>query len=409
MKTPVPEHFTDKKLKVATCTPTDFEASPRFFSRDTGLLCRGFQSAGYECKVIMPGVAKPDDSTDLLRCSFSDLEDPAWWKARELDLVVLYAWVKPRHLPIAKAIRQAGIKLVQSMDTAGLQSPYSDFKSWAACSMMMCSMPQGWQRRMRALARSLRDWIPSLFEKKRLRMMAECDALAVVSPPAYESINQYARTLGSPDVAKKTVVIPHPVSDEMQYDGRAKEKKLIVVGRWGHADATQKDPVFHLRIIEKFLAAHPAWSADFIGNSATSLTPQLRTWSPEVSSRIELIDFVPHDVLREKYASASIMLCASRYESFHIASAEAVCSGCSIVVPKHPMLASTGWFTSHESGTISGKRNLSSITAALELEASNWENEKRAPLKIARYWKSVLPASCVASKLAEMNKKQDPA
>ncbi|MDP4781014.1 MAG: glycosyltransferase [Akkermansiaceae bacterium] len=390
-------------MKVATCTPVNFEASPRFFSRDTGLLCRGFQQAGIDCRVIMPGTAQEDDAADLVRCSPAELEDPLWWKTMGINLVVLYAWANPKYLNIAKAIRAAGIHLIQSVDTAALRSPYADLETWCQATIAEIGMPQPLASRLRRLARTGRDFIPALFDHRRVEMMAECDALAAVSPPAMDSMADFACALGRPDVAKKMIVVPHPVSSEMTYGGEMKIDHVLVVGRWGKEDQTQKDPQLTLKILEEFLAGEPNWTAEIIGPEATGLAALTSDWKQEIKSRLTLTNFIPHAELRQCYATSKISLCASRFESFHIASAEAVCSGCSVVIASHPNLVSTAWFTTRNSGTLAQSRKKKDLVEALKTEATAWHSGNRQPTEISAEWQNELHCNKIARAIADAN------
>ena len=383
-------------MKVATCTPVDFEASPRFFSRDTGLLCRGFQAAGIDSVVVMPGIRQESDVADLVRATPDELESADWWKALGVEMVVLYAWGAPRFHPVAKAIRDAGIRLVQSMDTAGLPSPFADFRTWAETTLAEVAMPQPFPDRLKRIGRAGRDFLPGMFDHRRLDMMNECDGIAAVSPQAMRSMAGYAEALGRRDVADKLIVVPHPVSMELIYRGEAKERRLLAVGRWGAADATQKDPKLTLEVIRGFLRDHPAWTAEIIGPEAGALADQLTGWTENVRDRVVFTNFIPHAELRSRYATSRILVCSSRFESFHIASAEAVCCGCSIVVADHPLLASTAWFTSERSGTLAHRRSKEALLEALATEAAAWEQGERNPESMAHHWSERLHADKVA-------------
>lgn len=388
-------------IRIATCTPVNFEASPRFFSRDTGLLCRGFQAAGVDCVVVMPGTYKTDDVPDLVRCSPEELESAEWWKALNLSLVVLYAWGDPRYLSVATAIRSAGIPLVQSMDTAGLYSPFAHFGIWLTASLAEIAIPQTIPLRIKRLARVFRDLIPSVFERRRLIMMAECDALAVVSPPAETAIAAYAQGLGFSEILKKLIVIPHPVSKEMYYSGETKINHLLVVGRWGSKDAPQKNPQMTIQIVADFLRHHQDWTAEIIGPEADTFTEGISKYPEWVRHRLTLCNFVTHSALKMKYATSRIILCASRFESFHIASAEALCCGCSVVVAQHPLLASTAWFTTRNSGTLATSRKPPDLVQALLDEARKWEEGERSADQIADAWIPELRADLVAANLIQ--------
>ena len=387
-------------MKVATCTPINFEANEHFFSRDSGLLCRGFQDAGMNCVVIMPGVSGPDCPRDLVRCTEQQLRDPEWWRALELDLVVLYAWGDPKYQRVAEAIQHTGIALVQSLDTAGLPTPYANFEEWLVASFATISMPQSSAQRLRSLAKVVRDLFPAAYERRRTGMIHHSDAVATVSPPAMKSVIDYAEALKCPDIARKTMVVPHPVSPLMSYHSETKSRKILVVGRWAKEDAPQKDPVRTMEVLHDFLHSMPEWSAEVIGRESDMLAVHTSAWSPSARERLTFRSFLDHTQLNKCYSTSRILLCASRFESFHIASAEAVCCGCSVVVGKHPLLASTSWFTTHGSGTLAKSRNRKDLGAALRHEAIQWENGQRLPHEIATFWSEKLHASRVAKVLA---------
>ena len=394
-------------MKAATCTPVDFDASVHFFARDSGLLCRGIQAAGVECIVIMPGKHKPDDAPDLVRCSEDALKDSAWWRSLHLDLVVLYAWGDPRYLAVARAIRHAGIHLVQSLDTAGLVTPYADFTCWTQVSAAKVWMAQTTASCLKEIAKAGRDLIPSLFEYRRLEMINESDAVAAVSPPAMDSLAAYARALGCHEIVRKLMVVPHPVSPAMAYQGEIKQNRVVVVGRWGPEDAVQKDPQRTIEVLGRFLARRPNWTAEVIGKLSGTHAPLTAHWSRETQDRLKLTDFLEHEELRENYATSRILLCASRFESFHIASAEAVCCGCSIVLGAHPLLASTAWFTTLDSGTLAPSRSSDDLVEALILESQRWEKGDRSGGNIAAAWSRKLHAPMMAADLLRKATVQD--
>lgn len=386
-------------MKVATCTPVDFKADTHFFGRDSGLLCRGFQTIGIDCISIMPGARASDDAVDLLRTTPENLASASWWRSLGLDLVVLYAWGNPRYRPIARAIRGAGIRLLQNLDTAGLVTPYGDFQEWLACSVGMAAMPQPLSQRLRHIAKAMRDTSPALYEKKRLEMIDESDLVTVVSPPALQSISKYATALGFPQITEKLAVAPHPVPPMMTYGGGGKQNKVLCVGRWEAADAAQKDPDKLLSVLEPFLSANPSWRAEIVGRGSETLRGACSGWAPGTLDRLVLTPAVSREELLGKYRASKIHLCPSRFESFHIASAEAVCCGSSVVVGNHPLLASTGWFTTRESGTIAADRGAAALTAALTDEAASWEQGRRDAEHISTSWQNTLHANQVASRI----------
>lgn len=388
-------------MNIATCTPVSFEANAHFFSRDTGLLCRGFQQIGHESIVIMPGTPKDDDPSDLVRCSFEQLEDAAWWETMQLDMVVLYAWGDPRYIKIARAIRQCGVILVQNLDTAGILSPYADLYSWWISKLANLALSQTSMQRCREIAKGIRDFFPRAFETKRLKMIADSDYVAAVSPPAADSIAAYAEAFGCTDIVKKIIVLPHPVSTLMRYNGEEKVNTIVVVGRWKHRDEAQKNPEGTIFAIHEFLLQCTNWDVKIIGSGALRLARLTHTWNQQLRDRLHLIEYLPHPDLVKELVAAKVSLCASNFESFHIASAEAVCCGCSIVVPNHPLLASTSWFTTLDSGTLANSHKPEDVAHAMISESVLWRNGNRDAYTIASKWQERLHVQSIAEKLID--------
>jgi glycosyltransferase involved in cell wall biosynthesis len=263
----------------------------------------------------------------------------------------------------------------------------------------MAAMPQPLSQRLRHIAKAMRDTVPAIYEKKRLEMIDTSDVITVVSPPAMQSIVQYAIALGFPQITEKLAVAPHPVPNMMTCGGGSKQNKVLCVGRWEAADAAQKDPVKLLSVLKPFLSANPSWSAEIVGRGGEELRGSCLGWKPGILDRMVFTAAVSREELLEKYRASKIHLCPSRFESFHIASAEAVCCGASVVVGNHPLLASTSWFTTRESGTLAADLGVPALTAALTDEAAAWEKGKRDPAIISTTWQTALHAHHVASNI----------
>jgi len=107
-----------------TCAPVSFGGGPDFFCRDSGLICKGFQSLGTPCKSIMPLPEHPDDiREDLLRTEAENLARPDWWRSIGASNVVLYSWAHYKWWRIAQAVQDSGAKAFLNLDGAGIMSP----------------------------------------------------------------------------------------------------------------------------------------------------------------------------------------------------------------------------------------------------------------------------------------------
>jgi glycosyltransferase involved in cell wall biosynthesis len=344
----------------------------------------------------------------MIRADRARLESEDWWRRQELDFVVLYAWGDPKHEAVASAVLRAGIFLIQNLDTAGIESPYSNPRRWWACYREFVRGPLPAPRKIRLFGRFLRDFFPSLYERKRLQMMDQASLIAAVSEPAAHSLRSFAEALGAPSVANKIMVLPHPVPSFMTLSAQDKKAEVICVGRWLEEDCHQKDPQLMLAVLHDFLSAAPLWRAKIVGRGSAALALAMRGWPSGLRSRIDLVEALPRQDLLSIYQSAKILLCPSRFESFHISSAEALCCGCSIVVADHPLLSSTGWFTSRDSGSLARSRRRLDLLAALREESLAWESGCRSAAAISATWSKELHALCLAQSLLEKCRAQKP-
>lgn len=389
-------------MKVATCVPVPFQTNEHFFNRDSGLLCRGFNSIGANCSVVLAGEADPADSPLLVRATPLEMESDEWWKKQNFDLVVLYGWANPKYMPIARAIQKSGAKLVQNIDAVGFFSPYADWKEWIKQSACWLQCPGSLNIKLKTLYQVMRDFVPALYEKKRLEMLKLSDSIACVSPYASDSMRSYCQAMGGSDLARNVRVVPHPVNPIFTYTGTAKENCVIAVGRWDTNSASQKNPELLMEVLTAFLAARPDWKARIVGRGAEELGRNHAGEKNRMTGGIEFINFLDHAELKSVYAASKIMLCVSRHESFHISSAEAVCCGCSVVVPQRASLGSTAWFTSADSGRIAERYEAQCIVETLKQEADCWVYGERNPDNISKSWTHRLHAGAVASNLLKI-------
>ena len=337
-----------------------------------------------------------DDDPRLIRTEFSNLESEKWWRSLQIDALIFYGWGDPKYQAIMTAIRAAGIKLIQNLDTVGIYSPYSNFPDWFAASIGLVNRDQSLKGNFRLCARMIRDFFPKIYETKRLAAIDQSDLVFCVSNAARFSICDYASSLGLENITAKARVIPHAVNPVMKFTTQTKTNTVLMVGRWEKADESQKDPRMMLKCLKVFLTSHSTWNAVIVGRGATELDRFCKQWSPELRERLQLLPHLAHDSLVSLCCESKILFCASRFESFHIASGEAVCCGCSVVVAAHPLLRSTEHFTSQSSGTVAIRRDHRSLVQALESEAEAWEHGARNPAQISKNWSSQLHAPNVA-------------
>lgn len=389
-------------MKWYTCTPVPFKGDHTFFSRDSGAFCRAFQKIGIESKAIMPNPAQTGDEPDLIRTEYANLENPAWWKALGIDGLILYAWGMGKYLPIAKAIHKAGIYLVIYMDSSGLFFPW---KYWFPIAKNMCIRDTFVHGKIKGfiyfLLRLVKQHTWNILNRGRQKHLAQGDIVTFPMPVAVQSIIDRKWFYGS-SIVQKLLMIPNPISSSCHYNGE-KHNIIMAVGRWD--DLLYKRPYLLMSTLELSLPQIPHWNVEIYGN----IPPFFREWynnlPQSLRSRINLVGFIPNIELQKKYSLSKINICTSRSEGTHIASAEALCSGASIVGPcLTPQLNCLQWYVSHNSGTLSPKDSPESLAEALLKETRAWDEGKRDPEEISNYWSSLLHAENSCKRLIEAYK-----
>ncbi len=154
------------------------------------------------------------------------------------------------------------------------------------------------------------------------------------------------------------------------------------------------------KVVAEFLNQHPEYRFMIFGSGMDIVKKHLEKVSKEVRERIELSDFVPHAYVKAKLAPAKLLFLASRWESFSIAAAEAVCCGCSIVGTPAEALQ----FLSNEgsSGTIAVNFSSKALIAALNEDVIKWDKGSYDPQKIAAYWRPKVDRKTIAKSVLEL-------
>jgi glycosyltransferase involved in cell wall biosynthesis len=376
----------ENKKKWYTLTPKHFIADEAFFSRDAGLLAKGFRDAGYESKLIMPLPWTDKDLDEyLIRTDYKNLKDPEWWRSLNCEGVVLYGWGMGKYLPIVKAIKKADIFLISHLDTSGLLSILNGWEFARALKYSnLYDAPYINKLMMTGLKLSYHATI-GLIKNDITRALhfKHADVLGAVSPIALERIKKVCRYYGGANIYNKLKLIPHPVADYHKYDGSVKKEKLIVaVGRW---DAKKKGPDLLKKVIQNITAMDGQVNVEIYGKYENDMVEWYKNLPVQQRKRVFLKGFVLNNVLSQAYKRAIISLCTSVSEGYHTASAEALCCGASVVGPDIFTIPNMKWYTEGPFGRIA-MRDEQSLSQALLQELEAWQNGERDPVFISDYW-----------------------
>lgn len=350
--------------RIYTCTPVAFSGKGGFWSRDTGLICRSLQKAGVESKCIMPlpWYGDEENKESLIRVSMAELESPEWWKSLQLDGLVLYSWALPKYTKIARAVHKAGINVMLHMDR-GL------------CLLPEWDSSQGWLKNM---AKRLKMVVFNLLCARHMKYVDYISG----SLPLIEMLKKsrmYPGSLNERFRAFATPVAPHFV-----YNGVPKEERVVCVGRWSDDKVDEiKRPEFLRAVAERFVEITETVPFVIFGRYGEAMRAWYAALPEAKKARIKLMGAVPNEQLVEAYQRSMVTICPSRSEGTHIASAEAMNCGASIVVGPQPQLGVLHWYISQGAGTIAAKNEPDSFAHAIADELDRWRRGERNPQRIA--------------------------
>lgn len=374
-------------MKIYTCTPIDFKGDNTFFSRDSGLCCISLNQIGIQSMAIMPGAYREDDDEKyLIRTSFKNLESPEWWSKLNIDGLIFYSWANQKYNPIAKAIKQANIKLFVNMDTGGIISPTTEFATYLNGTLTRFINKYGlFLGYPITFIKVIISLIPSYQDKGRIKHMEYADSIGTVSPIAAKRIKCFIEYYGREDISKKIRMIPHPVQKYCKYENEKKEKIILCIGRWD-------DPVKNLELaidIAGFITmCKPDYKVLFIGSGEEKIQHMIQQKGFDEKG-ILVLGKLRHIEMIEIVKISQISLCTSFSEGSHIVSEEALCCGCSVISANTPFLPAMEYYVTNNSGQL-GDYNLESLCKTLLNEVEMWENGLRSPVEISDFWCNIL-------------------
>lgn len=396
----------NKKKKWFTCTPVNFVGNSTFFARDSGLLCKGFQEFGIECKAIMPGAEMDDDQkVDLIRTNYKNLENPSWWSSLDGEGVVFYGWGMGKYEKIARAIKGSGMILVTHIDSAGVMSVFNGIhvlsgslwrRSMADYKHFFHGLSMYFLRMVYASTLGIvkNDW----FRAKHLK---HADVIGAVSPIALSRIKNLCRIYGGHSLADRVHLIPHPNASYMKYDdAKSKECLVIAVGRWD--DEIVKGTSLLMDTWDLVLKNNTFASIEIYGKTTPSLDKWHSSMSDDSRRRTLLKGVVPNIDIRKAFQRAQISICTSLSEGYHTVSAEALCSGCSVVGPDTPDIPTMQWFAAGPFGRMSDRSPVGMATALMN-ELACWGAKQRNPVEISQYWTDLLHAQNIAKQILHID------
>ncbi|MEN9572634.1 MAG: hypothetical protein RL514_489 [Verrucomicrobiota bacterium] len=380
-------------------TPLPYGEDLTHWERDAGLTCLGLRALGQDARLVAQGPAAVRADHPLILGSLEDFRNPDWWGRTRAEGVILTAGGAPRHEPIARAIRAAGLRLIVRLDSDGCKSPrvgFRRFLAWQHCYF--------WDQGRRfpgllALAKTLVfRWSKAAHDTGMCAHLGHAEVITIESPGAAALLKTLLVQLGRADLADRVRCVPHPVPDYFQFEPTVvRRRQVLAAGRW---DSYFKDTPKLVRVLGEVLAREPECSAVVTGSRDDLVRAGLARLPQAVRERVRVLGYVPHRELVPLLQASQVVLCTSRSESFHLVAAQGLCCGASVVGPA--VLPSFVHFASADSGTVAPDRSDAALVAATRAELAAWNAGRRAPATISAVWRARLTAQAMAAELMRL-------
>lgn len=390
---------------IAVVIPLPYRRDGGFWERDAGLLVRAFRRLGLRSTLVaLTGgdtVAEPAgfETDGLALGTPNDLRSPDWWKALAPDAVVLFGWGLHHFEAVREAFRQVTPLLAEHTDSDGMRSPLVGisrfwYLAWAQ-SMDRRKALHPWSPQAIPSALWATIWTLYCLAVSPTRGAAAAEIASRIPVLLTESPVALARTTSWLRAYRRGAdnlhLGPHSIDlQDIPFPAKAQKKpnRVIAIGRW---TSFQKNFPSALRVAMDFLKERPDYEFHFVGE-----TPETRP----VADRLIFHGRIAHAGLGRLLARSNILFASSRYESFHLAAGEALCSGCSVVLPS--CIPTAEWFASEKSGTISTAPAAPEMLQALRAEASAWDAGLRDAHAIAACWRARLDPETQARQILRL-------
>lgn len=355
-------------MKIGIVFPVRLE--PHELHKAPGLLTAGFTALGHDARLISP--------------MDGPLDDPARWRAAQLDIALVFTWMTGFPAVLA-AIRASGTFVAQIGDTDGRMSA----RVYPRARLERMVMPQhAFADKARALGFWARTWA-SGFRAEDADVIANIESthLTIVETKgARENIVRFLRVYGRSSLEAKIVVVPNPVEERLWREPGPKERLIVAIGRW---DDPQKNVALLVRVLGEYLRKDPATRAEVMGSGGDEALGRL-AGLPNFCR----LGTVARETIAARLAVARVILFTSRWEGMAISLGEALTLGCTAVSTPLPTFEH---ILQPDFGAVAASR--AEVGAALKREMRAWDDGHRDPVAIAQHFRALLAPRVVAARI----------
>lgn len=361
-------------------------------SKDPGLIALGLQSLGWDVTML----TTPKNELNGSQTPFALLSEEfsKWLQAiinMKPDCTLIYHALGRDFTPLLQGLNRATIPVIIKADSDGTLSPYPYLKAFAN---RYCR--QSLRDALKTVAKVFMPWWADQWLLNNLR---QSDGMIVESPMAKERTMTVLAMTTRENFTSKIHVCPLPVSPLYTESTVAipRRNQIISIGRWN--DMAPKNPRLLLKTVSDVLEVRGDFKAVIVGPGESLMKRWVSSLAPHIKSRISILGPLSPTEIKLHLNHSKIFFSSSRWESFGLAAAEALCSGCTLVGPDLPpfrYLIAEG-----RTGTLAKDYSKSALYRALGEEIDLWDQGIRDPKMIATQWQHILDYRLVAHDVLE--------
>ena len=371
--------------------------------KDPGQIPLGLMDKGTKTSIITvmkDNLKNYNPKFQFIQRTPDELYSEDFWLKNDSDVIIAYPLQGAFYSPLIEKMKLGGKNVLLKFDSDGkiafpLQRHHLRIPLRERLTVGNLISDMWWHIAFKSLKRRKHAKVAT----ETIRQLELSNGAIIESPEALSNLNYFLAAWGRSDLIKKTHFIPNPVTPEFIEDEVVPKENIVVShGRWD--DFKVKNTQTMAETIVEFLKKRADYRAVIFGSGIARVESIVANASRDVKDRIEISGYIQHEKVKGFLRKAKMLFVPSRWESFSIAAAEALCTGCSVVgtpVEALRYLSMQGF-----SGTIASTFDKKAILAALLQDATKWERGEYKPEKISIFWRGKLDRKIIAQSLENL-------
>ncbi len=317
-----------------------------------------------------------------------ELYNTKFWERSDSDVIIMYSWLSIRYTSLVEIMKLSGKKIIIKSDSAGrIGYPVIPYR---------LNVPIFSNYFIKDIWRQAKRFPLKILYEKMIKQIELSDGVIIESPDAVSNLSYFLTRWDREDLIKKIYCVPNPVTPDIIESGlKTKENIVVCVGRW--EDKAPKNTKMMIKVLLNFLKYREDFRVIIIGSGENIIKNLIKNESENIKQRIQITGQIDHNKIKDYFLISKIFFMPSRWESFGISAAEALCCGCSIAgTPLEPLryLTMQGF-----SGSIASSFKKDAILATLIQDSIKWDRNQYNSINIANFWRNKLDRKVIAEQI----------